>query len=40
MIQNKNDSIKLTLQHGRVVNNNCSIVFPTSRFPYWILCPG
>ena len=39
MTQNKNDSIKSKLQHGRVVGNNCCIVFPTSRFPYFILCP-
>ena len=38
MTQNKNDSIKSKLQHGRVVGNNCCIVFPTSRFPYLILC--
>ena len=38
MTQNKNDSINLILQHGRVVNNNCCVVFSTSRFPYLILC--
>ena len=39
MTQNKNDSINSILQHGRVVDNNCCVVFPTSRFPYLILCP-
>ena len=39
MIQNKNDLINSMLQHGRVVDNNCCVVFPTSRFPYLILCP-
>ena len=39
MTQNKNDSINAILQHGRVVDNNCSVVFPTTRFPYLILCP-
>ena len=34
MTQNKNDSIKSILQHGRVVNKNCCVVFPTSGFPY------
>ena len=34
MTQNKNDSINSLLQHGRVVDNNCGVVFPTSRFPY------
>ena len=38
MTQNKNNSIYSILQHGRVVNNNCCIVFPTSRFPYLTLC--
>ena len=38
MTQNKNDSIYSILQHGRVLNNNCCIVFPTSRFPYLTLC--
>ena len=33
MTQNKNASINAILQHGRVVNNNCYVVFPTSRFP-------
>ena len=36
MIQNKNDSINSILQHGRVVENNCCVVFPTSKFPYLI----
>ena len=41
MIQKKkkNDSINSVLQYGRVVDNNCCAVFPTSRFPYLILCP-
>ena len=39
MTRNKNDSINSILQHGRVVGNNCFVVFPTSRFPYLILHP-
>ena len=39
MTQNKNDSINSILQDGRVVDNNCCVVFPTSRFPFLILCP-
>ena len=39
MNQNKNYLINSILQHGCVVNNNCCVVFPTSRFPYLILCP-
>ena len=39
MNQNKNDSINSMLQYGRVVNKNCSVVFPTSGFPYLTLCP-
>ena len=43
MTQNKNDSIKSILQYGRVVDKNCiifsCIIFPASRFPYFILCP-
>ena len=39
MTQNKNDSINSILQHGRVVDNNCCVAFPASRFPYLILCP-
>ena len=39
MTQNKNDSIKSILQHGRVVDKICFEVFPTSRFPYLTLCP-
>ena len=27
MTQNKNDSINLIVQHGRVVDNNCCVVF-------------
>ena len=38
MTQNKNDSINSILQHGRIVDNNCYLLFPTSRFPYLILC--
>ena len=37
--QNKNDSINSILQHDRVPDNNCCVVFPTSRFPYLNLCP-
>ena len=39
MTQNKNDSINSILQHGRVVDKNCCVVFPTSGFPYLTLCP-
>ena len=39
MTQNKNDSINSILQHGRIVEKNCFVVFPTSGFPYLILCP-
>ena len=39
MTQNKNDSINSILQHGCVVDKNCCVVFPTSRFPYFILYP-
>ena len=39
MTQNKNDSINAILQRGRVADNNCCVVFPTSRFLYLILCP-
>ena len=39
MTQNKNDSINSILQHGRVVDKNCCVIFPTSGFPYLILCP-
>ena len=39
IIQNENDSIKSILQHGRAVDKNCCVVFPTSGFPYLILCP-
>ena len=39
MTQNKNDSINSALQHGRVVDNNYCLVFPTSRVPNLILCP-
>ena len=27
------------LQHGRVIDKNCCVAFPTSGFPYLILCP-
>ena len=37
MSQNTNDSINSTLQHSRVAENNCCVLFPTSRFPYLIL---
>ena len=39
MTQNKNDALNSILQHGRIVDNNCCVVFPTSRFAYLILCP-
>ena len=39
MTQNKIDSINSLLQHGRVVDKNCCVVFSTSGFPYLILCP-
>ena len=32
MIQIKNDFIKSVLQHGRVVDKNCCVVFPTTGF--------
>ena len=38
MTQNKNDLINSILQHGRVVDKNCCVVFPTSGFSYLILC--
>ena len=34
MTQNKNDSINTILQHGRVVDKNCYVVFPTSKYSY------
>ena len=37
--QNKNDLINPILQHGRVVDKNCCVVFFTSGFPYLILYP-
>ena len=40
MTQNKNDSIDSILQHGRVIDKNFCVVFPSSGFPYLILCPG
>ena len=39
MTQNKNDSINSILQYGRVVDNNCCLVFPTLKFQYLPLCP-
>ena len=39
MTQNKNHSINSILQHGRVVDKKSCVVFPTSGFPYLILCP-
>ena len=39
MTQNKIYSINSILQHGRVVDANCCVVFPTSGFPYLTLCP-
>ena len=37
--QNENDSINSILQHGRVADKNCWVVFPALGFPYLILCP-
>ena len=34
MTQNKNDSINSILQHGRVVDKICYVVFPTSKYSY------
>ena len=39
MTQNKNDSTNSILQHGRVDDKNCCVVFPTSGFSYLTLCP-
>ena len=39
MTQNKKDSVNSILQHGRVLDNNCCVVFPISRFSCLILCP-
>ena len=39
MTQKKNDSINSKLQHGYVADKFLCVVFPTSRFPYLILCP-
>ena len=39
MTQNDNNSINSLLQHGRVVDKNCCVVFSTSGFPYLILYP-
>ena len=39
MARNKNESINSIMQHGRVGDNNCCVIFSTSRFPYLILCP-
>ena len=39
MTQNKNYSINSILQDGRAVEKYCCVVFPTSGFPYLILCP-
>ena len=33
MTQNKNNSI------SSCIDNDCCVLFPTSRFPYLILCP-
>ena len=40
MTQNENDSINSILQHGRVLDKNFCVVFPTSGLPYLTLCPG
>ena len=39
MTQNKKSSINSVLQQSRVVDDDCCVVFPTSRFQYLILCP-
>ena len=39
MTRNKNDLINSILQHDCVVDNNCFVVFHTSKFPYLILRP-
>ena len=39
MTQNKNDLINSILQHGRVVDKNRFVVFPTSGFPNLTLFP-
>ena len=39
MTQNKNDSINSMLQRGLAVDKNCCVVFPTSGFLYFTLCP-
>ena len=39
MTQNGNDSINSIMQYGRLIDKNSCAVFPTSRFPYLILCP-
>ena len=36
MTQNKNNSINSILQHSRVVDNSCSVLFPVSKFPYLV----
>ena len=38
MTQNKKDSINSIPQHGSIVDKNFCIVFPSSGFPYLILC--
>ena len=37
--QNEDDSINSILQHGRNLDKNCCVLFPTSRFRYLIMCP-
>ena len=39
MAQNKTNSMKSILQHGRVVDKNCCVVSPTSGFPYLPMYP-
>ena len=39
MTQNGNDSINSIMQYGRLIDKNSCAVFPTSGFPYLILCP-
>ena len=39
LTQYKSGLINSILQHGRVVNKNRCVEFPTSGFSYLILCP-
>ena len=37
--QNQNDSINSVPQYGSVIEEDCSVVFSVSGFPYLMLCP-